>query len=112
MGKAEASSSEHPPPRKTLPIGTVDPRVAAPDVSESTKHARALIAELTAALESDGANAAEGGRIERAWAAWNLNGVNDATVQRVAHLVDRAYHALHENPRGRPSKKSSGLAIS
>lgn len=111
MEKA-GSASEAPSPRNTLPMGTVDPRDAAEDVPESTQHARALIVELEQALDGRGTNPSSVARIERAWAAWNMSGASDATIQRVAHLVDRAYHAIHDTPGRRPSRKSSGLAIS
>lgn len=112
MAKIRASSEPPPPARHTLPIGTVDPLEASVGVSESTRRARALIAELERVLDADPESAANVARIERACTAWALTGTSDATIQRVAHLVDRAYQALHEAPARRPSRKSSGLAVS
>lgn len=112
MAKSAASSSKRPSPRQTLPLGSMDPRAPRSDSPEWVAHARTLISELEAILVDDDRGLTEFARIERAWSAWNLGGLDDESIQRVAHLVDRAYDALRQQPRRKPSRKSSGLAVS
>jgi hypothetical protein len=112
MGKVDVSRSDPPPPKRTLPLGTVDPRDVGSTATDGAGHARALIAELEQAIASEDEGSAQFARIERAWSAWSLGGMSDETIQHVAHLVARAYEALHEAPRRKPSRKSSGLAAS
>jgi hypothetical protein len=64
-----------------------------------------MVGALEAALEKGALSSAEEAAIERAWAAWELDGLTDATIARVVHLVDRAYAAMHESPRG-PSEQA------
>jgi len=47
---------------------------------------------------SSGEDAGTVAAVERAHAAFHLASTDLDTVQRVAHLVDRAYEALHEPP--------------
>jgi hypothetical protein len=112
MGKPAASSSERPGPRNTLPLGSMDPRDAQSNAPEWTARARTLISELEEIVANDERSLSQSARIERAWSAWNLGGLDDESIQHVAHLVDRAYDALHEVPTRKPSRKSSGLAVS
>lgn len=112
MGKPAASSSERPRPRNTLPLGSMDPRDAQSSAPEWTARARTLISELEEIVATDDGSAAQCARLERAWSAWSLGGLDDESIQHVAHLVDRAYNALHQGPPRKPSRKSSGLAVS
>src|SRR5262245_47835864 len=112
MTKPAASSSERPAPRHTLPLGSMDPHETRSDMPDLTARARTLISELEELVASDEMSLSEFARIERAWGAWNLGGHDDESIQHVAHLVDRAYDALHEAPSRKPSRKSSGLAVS
>jgi hypothetical protein len=112
MAKPAASSSERPGPRQTLPLGSMDPRAGLSHSPEWAARARTLISELEEILADDERGLLDFARIERVWSAWNLGGLDDESIQRVAHLVDRAYDALRQEPRRKPSRKSSGLAIS
>jgi hypothetical protein len=61
--------------------------------------ARTLSSALEEALRSGHASAKTRACVERAYAAWSLDGVTPPTVARVAHLVRRAHEAIRGTSR-------------
>lgn len=60
------------------------------------KRARRLVLALEQAIESGGVDTTAVAAAERAFAAYELSGVSDPHIARVAHLAERAHRALHE----------------
>jgi hypothetical protein len=60
---------------------------------------RSLLGALQKALSQRDASPRMKASIERAWAAWQLNGWTDREIARVAHLVRRAHEAIRDSPR-------------
>jgi hypothetical protein len=81
--------------------GDAEGRAAAHDSGASwTAKARALSNGLDEALRSGHASPKTKACIERAYAAWILDGVPPATIARVAHLSRRAHEAIRNTSRG------------
>src|SRR5439155_20242870 len=80
-----------PPPRTPDVDGLVPPEGRAPNW---TAHGRALLSALEEALASGSASHKLQAAIERAWGAWNFDGVPARHVSNVAHLSRRAYDAI------------------
>jgi hypothetical protein len=62
-------------------------------------HGRALLSALEEALRAAAPSAQLQARIERAHAAWNLDGVSSRHLSQVAHLTRRAYEAIRGTSR-------------
>jgi hypothetical protein len=92
-----------PPPRKTpqmSPTESIEPISLMPESQEAwIDHGRSLLAALQKALSQRDATPRMKASIERAWAAWQLNGWTDREIARVAHLVRRAHEAIRDSPR-------------
>lgn len=80
------------------------------DAAPWMKRARRMVMALEAAIQHGELDAKEEASIERAWAAWELGGVSDASIERVAHLVDRAYVAIHGSSRAPNEQAILGCA--
>jgi hypothetical protein len=65
---------------------------------------------LEDALNASTPDSATIANIERAWAAWELGGTSGTVVRRVAHLIDRAYVAMHESSGKQPEEALQGAA--
>lgn len=103
-----------PPPQEDAlrpsrpPRGVRTPAVGAspPDLSQLPsgapswmKRARRLVVALESAIDQGVPEPHTTAAIERAWAAFELGGVSDAEIARVAHLCTRAHAALQERLR-------------
>ncbi len=62
-------------------------------------HGRALLSALEEALSAPAPTPQLQARIERAHAAWNLDGVSSRQLSNVAHLARRAYDAIRGTSR-------------
>jgi hypothetical protein len=60
--------------------------------------ARRMSLALEEAIQSGTVGPAMEACIERAWAAWELNGSTDKQIARVARLVEKAHTAIRETP--------------
>jgi hypothetical protein len=60
--------------------------------------ARRMSLALEEAIRSDQPSPAIEACIERAWAAWELDGSADKQIARVARLVEKAHGAIRETP--------------
>ena len=83
---------------------------AADESAEWIKQARRLIASLEESIAQHSSDPRRVAAVERAAAAYDLGGVSEATVSRVAHLVDRVYVAMQEAPRPHSDKSLQGCA--
>jgi len=103
----EGRRTQRPPRGRGTPaLGTRLPRnSAAPAMAEWMKRAKRLSLLLEEALNAAEADPEVVARIDRAWAAWELGTTSPAVTGRVAHLVDRAYVAMHEGS-GRQSEEA------
>jgi hypothetical protein len=79
--------------------GDVEARQVSGDAPWTLK-ARALSSALDEALRSDQVSAKTKACVDRAYAAWILDGVPPATLSRVAHLSRRAHEAIRNTSRG------------
>lgn len=91
------------PPRgvRTPAAGSIPPDLSQlPSGAPSwMKRARRLVVALENAIDHGEPEPHMIAAIERAWAAFELGGVSDAEVARVAHLCTRAHSALQERLR-------------
>jgi hypothetical protein len=102
----ERGSNRPPRLTRTLAFGTREeaagarppPKPAPPPADSWRARASDLARALEQSLASPREDAATIAAIERAVAAFGLGGGDLDTVQRVAHLVGRAFEALHEPP--------------
>ena len=79
---------------------SVEPISLLPESQEPwLDHGRHLLGALQKALSQRDASPRMKASIERAWAAWQLNGWTDREIVRVAHLLRRAHEALRDSPR-------------
>jgi len=79
---------------------SVEPISLIPESQEAwLEHGRALLGALQKALSQRDASPRMKASIERAWAAWQMNGFTDREIARVAHLVRRAHEAIRDSPR-------------
>jgi len=69
-----------------------------------------MVQMLEEALGTGNPDAATVASIERAWAAWEMARTSPAVASRVAHLVDRAYVAMHEGPSPQSEEALKGCA--
>jgi hypothetical protein len=92
-----------PPGRKTTPLvgpESIEPVSLVPESQEPwLEHGRLLLGALQKALSQRDTSPRMKASIERAWAAWQLNGWTDREIARVAHLLRRAHEALRDSPR-------------
>jgi hypothetical protein len=92
-----------PPGRKTQtlpPAESAEPISLLPESQEAwIEHGRSLLGALQRALSQRDASPRMKTSIQRAWAAWQLNGWTDREIARVAHLVRRAHEAIRDSPR-------------
>jgi hypothetical protein len=90
------------PGRKTPQPGGSEGRSVLPDHATASwaLKARTLSSALDEALRSGQASPKTRACIERAYAAWTLDGVPTQTLARVAHLTRRAHDAIRESSRG------------
>lgn len=63
--------------------------------------ARRLSLALEDAIRAGAAAASMEAGVERAWAAWELDGYTDKQIARVAELVEKAHAAIRETPPAR-----------
>lgn len=63
------------------------------------KRARRMALALESAIAAGEASGTTEACIERAWAAWELDGSSDRQIAIVAHLVQRAHSAIRETNR-------------
>ncbi|MCA9629163.1 MAG: hypothetical protein KC766_15890 [Myxococcales bacterium] len=63
------------------------------------RRARRMALALEAAIHSQSISDTTEACIERAWAAWELNGSSDAEIARVSHIAERAHTAIRNTPR-------------
>jgi hypothetical protein len=89
LGRSEAAE-----PAQATDLGTVERGVPA-----WLAKARALSAALEEAQRTGTASPKLQACIERAHAAWNLDGVTTRNISRVAHLVQRAHEAIRSTSR-------------
>jgi hypothetical protein len=96
------------PSRKTPHLGRLESAepapgtdLAAPDrgVAGWLAKARALSAALEEAQRTGTASPKLQASIERAYAAWNLDGASTRQIARVAHLAQRAHEAIRSTSR-------------
>lgn len=73
------------------------------------QRARALVLALQEAIDGKG-DASDVARVERTCAAWELGGTQAKVSARVAYLVERAYHGLHETRRAPSEQALQGCA--
>jgi hypothetical protein len=67
-----------------------------PPAPEWSRAARAMIMALQDIVGRGNPTPEEQATVARAWAAWTLAGKDETQILRVAHLVSRAYEALHQ----------------
>ena len=67
-----------------------------PPAPEWSRAARAMIMALEAIIDRGDPTREEQAAVARAWAAWTLAGKDEGQILRVAHLISRAYEALHQ----------------
>jgi hypothetical protein len=84
------------------------PADAAPGWMQRARH---MANALEGAIEAGQVPPSTEAAIERAWAAWELNGVSDRQVAKVAHLTARAHHAMHGASRTRLEKRIIDCAL-
>ncbi len=98
-----AAKQSRPAPAKRTPARSLrapDGLKALPDDAPGwMQRARRMALALESAIRRESISPALEGNIERAWAAWQLEGVGDADIARVAHLVQRAHAALRDAKR-------------
>jgi len=100
------TTSRAPKPTRTLAFGTreeateSEPRTKTPTSPPEAwrSHAEDLGRAISQALARTSDDPATVAAIERAYAAFSLGGSTLEAIQPVAHLVGRAYEALHEPP--------------
>jgi hypothetical protein len=67
-----------------------------PDAPGWMVRARRLAVVLEASIAAGGVSNADEASIERAWAAWELEGATDRAIAKVVSLVDRARTAIRD----------------
>ncbi len=92
----------HPPAgRRTPSLHDSSPNQSLPPGAPGwMQRARRMASALEAAIAVGEVPPLTEACIERAWAAWELNGASDRQIAKVAHLLSRAYGAIHEQPAG------------
>ncbi len=75
-----------------------------------TRRAGRLIAALEDAIATGGSDSAQVAAIERAWYAFEMGGVSDKEISKVAHVCERAHSALQRKMNGPISDAYSACA--
>jgi hypothetical protein len=90
----------HPPAgRRTPSLHDSAPTQSLPPGAPGwMQRARRMASALEAAIAAGEIPPLTEACIERAWAAWELNGASDRQIAKIAHLLSRAYGAVHEQP--------------
>jgi hypothetical protein len=87
-----------PPPPRSPDFGDLAPQPE-PRAANWMAHARSLLESLEEALRSGASSWKVQTSVERAYAAWNLEGATQRQIAHVAHLVRRAYDAIRATSR-------------
>jgi hypothetical protein len=101
-----------PAGRRTVQLAVGKHATAVADAAPGwMQRARHMANALQGAIEAGQVPASTEAAIERAWAAWELNGASDRQIAKIAHLAARAHHAMHEASRTRLEKRIIDCAL-
>lgn len=95
-------STDPPPGRRTpaRPLTAPDFRADLPRNAPGwMRRARRMALALEAAVQANAISDTTEACIERAWAAWELNGSSDSEIAHVSHIAQRAHTAIRNTPR-------------
>ena len=81
------------------------------DAAGWMKRAQRMANALQAAIEAEAVTESVEACIERAWAAWELNGTSDRQIAKVAHLTTRAHAAMRESTRAELEETTNDCAL-
>jgi len=109
--REEFRQTRSPRSSRTPALGTRVARPSrAPSIPAWALHAQKLVEAAERALASPNPDPRVVAGLERAWAAWALGERDPDVVRRVAHLIDRAYVAMHAATRKQPEEAMQGAA--